>query len=112
MLAHGQLGRFGDRWQVAHPDVLDGRLAGAGLLPVYPLARGLTQGRLRAIARAALDRLPAALPEWLPRAILDRDGWPAWGEAVRALHRPATPADLEDSLKRPLTYPTETWRRF
>jgi ATP-dependent DNA helicase RecG len=93
VLIHGQLGRFGDRWQMAHPDLLDPRRAAEGLLPVYPLVHGLTQGRLRNVARAALERLPE-LPEWLSPA-LRRQGWPGWAEAVCAVHRPQAPEDLD-----------------
>ena len=35
------------------------------------------------------------MPEWLPSEIVHRHGWPGWAEAVRAAHRPATPAALE-----------------
>ena len=85
VLAHGQLGRFGDRWQMVHPDLLAPDQASKGLLAVYPLARGLTQGRLRTAVRAALDRLIQPV-EWLPAALRERQGWPGWSEALRACH--------------------------
>jgi ATP-dependent DNA helicase RecG len=94
VLIHGQLRRFGERWQMTHPELLDARRASDGLLPVYPLVQGLWQGRLRAIARAALDRLPE-LPEWLPAELLARQNWPGWAAATRAVHRPASAAGLE-----------------
>ena len=94
VLIHGQLGRFGDRWQMTHPQLLDPRRAADGLLPVYRLRQGLGQQRLPAIVAAALDRLPD-LPEWLPSELVRRHGWPGWAAAVRAAHRPATPAALE-----------------
>ncbi|MEK0083779.1 ATP-dependent DNA helicase RecG [Benzoatithermus flavus] len=93
VLIHGQLGRFGDRWQMVHPDLLDPRRIGEGLLPVYPLVQGLTQGRLRNVVRAALARVPE-LPEWLSPE-LRRQGWPGWAEALHIAQRPATPEDLD-----------------
>jgi ATP-dependent DNA helicase RecG len=87
VLIHGQLGRFGERWQMVHPDLLDRHRAGDGLLPVYPLVQGLTQGRLRGIVRAALERVPE-LPEWLSPELC-RQGWPGWAEALRAAQLPA-----------------------
>jgi ATP-dependent DNA helicase RecG len=95
-LVHGQLGRFGDRWQIVHPEPIDARQAEGGLLPVYPTVQGLGQGRLRRILRGALERAPA-LPEWLAASVLQRNHWPGWLEAVRAVHRPATAETIEPS---------------
>jgi ATP-dependent DNA helicase RecG len=93
VLVHGQLGRYGERWQMVHPELLDGRHADGRLIPIYPLARGLTQGRLRAVVAAALERLPE-LDDWLPAGLRRDQGWPGWAEAVRAAQRPTTPEDL------------------
>lgn len=93
VLLHGQLGRYGERWQMVHPELLDARQPRDHLVPVYPLARGLTQGRLRAILRAALERLPE-LPEWVPEALRREQGWSGWAQALRTLHRPPTPQAL------------------
>lgn len=93
-LLHGQLARYGGRWQMAHPEILDRRrIPGDHWLAVYPLVRGLTQHRLRALAGAALERVPD-LPEWLPAERLRAAGWPAWADALRAAHRPTSAADL------------------
>jgi ATP-dependent DNA helicase RecG len=90
VLLYGQLGRYGARWQMVHPELLDAKQPWGHFLPVYPLTRGLTQGRLRAILGAGLDRLPE-LPEWLPERLRREQGWPGWAEALRTLHRPPTP---------------------
>jgi ATP-dependent DNA helicase RecG len=95
-LVHGQLGRFGDRWQMVHPEPIDPRQAEGGLLPVYPLVQGLGQGRLRRILRGALERAPT-LPEWLQPSVVRRNRWPGWLEAIRAVHRPATVEAIERS---------------
>ena len=94
VLLHGRLGRYGARWQIPHPEPLDGELAGAGAIPLYPLVQGLGQRRLRRLLGALLDRLPE-LPEWLPHALLGPRGWPSWDQAARLAHRPPAPEGLE-----------------
>src|ERR1043165_8393329 len=55
--------------------------------PVYPLTEGLTLNVARKAAEAALARVPL-LPEWQDEAWLRRQGWPAFGAALSALHQP------------------------
>jgi ATP-dependent DNA helicase RecG len=69
--------------------------------PVWPLVRDLTQGRLAAAVRAALERLPD-LPEWQDAALLRREGWPGFAAALRALQAPDGP--LPDKPRRRLAY--------
>ncbi len=86
---HGRLGRYGDRWQMVHPEPLP---ADGSAVALYPLTEGLTHGRLRGVVAAALARLPE-LPEWQDAALLRRRGWPGWHQALAALHRPDGAAD-------------------
>ena len=69
--------------------------------PVWPLVRDLSQGRLAAAIRAALDRLPE-LPEWLAPALLRREGWPGFAAAIRALQAPE--GTLPEKPRRRLAY--------
>ena len=94
VLIHGQLDRFGEQWQIAHPELLDARQPEEGMLPVYRLVQGLGQRRLRALLRTAISRAPE-LPEWLPVDLLESQEWPSWNGAIGAVHRPADSADLE-----------------
>ena len=87
LLLHGQLGRYGDRWQIAHPEPLDPNPAG-GVIALYPLVQGLGQRRLRRLVAAVLERLPT-LPEWLPPPLLAERDWPGWQAALQLAHRPA-----------------------
>jgi ATP-dependent DNA helicase RecG len=84
--------------QMVHPDrILDER--GAAALPAVEAVYGQTEGlSSRLIARfvgAGLERLPA-LPEWQDQAWLERNGFPPWAEALRALHAPKDPAELSE----------------
>ena len=83
--------------QMVHPDrVVDA--AGFAKLPlidpVYPLTEGLHPNQVRKALDLALDRLPD-LAEWQDAAWLKRNGFPSFAEALRCVHRPASPADLE-----------------
>jgi len=85
--------------QMLHPDrVVDA--AGFAKLPlidpVYPLTEGLHPNQLRKALEVALHRLPD-LAEWQDAAWLKRNGFPSFAEALRAVHHPASPADLEPS---------------
>ena len=85
----GRLDQYGQQLQMVHPDhIAEDSAALAGQLneAVYPLAQGLTQGRIAALVAQAEAAMPA-LPEWIEPALLAREKWPEWREAVRAAHR-------------------------
>src|SRR5205814_2717552 len=64
--------------------------------PVYPLTAGLSPRVLSKAITAALERAPE-LPEWLDPALRARRHWPAWHEALAAVHSPQSEADLAPS---------------
>ena len=83
--------------QMLHPDrVVDA--AGFAKLPlidpVYPLTEGLHPNQVRKAMDLALDRLPV-LPEWQDPAWLSRNASPSFADALRSVHRPATPDDIK-----------------
>ncbi|MCC7346914.1 MAG: ATP-dependent DNA helicase RecG [Variibacter sp.] len=83
--------------QMVHPDrvVAPAELATLPLIePVYPLTEGLWQRQVARAAEGALGKLPT-LPEWQDPAWLAARGWPAFADALRALHRPETVADID-----------------
>jgi ATP-dependent DNA helicase RecG len=83
--------------QMVHPDrVVDkAGLAHLPLVePVYPLTEGLSLNQLRKAAEAALAHVPV-LPEWQDASFVTREKFPAFAEALRTLHYPAEPADVE-----------------
>ncbi len=83
--------------QMVHPDrVVDA--AGFAKLPlldpVYPLTEGLHPNQVRRAIELALERLPA-LPEWQDEAWLSRNAYPSFADALRRLHHPEAPEDVD-----------------
>ena len=69
-----------------------------GLLPIYPLAEGLTQKLLRSAAAEALTRLP--IEETLPSELLCRCGLVSRRELMTGLHRPKDREALWNAQRR------------
>ena len=95
-IVSGRAELFDGMIQIVHPDhVLP--LSEAATLPafepVYPLAAGLTQRAMRKAVVGALARAPV-LPEWIDPALVAREGWPPWHEALAAAHSPPDAAAL------------------
>ncbi|MDR2363617.1 MAG: ATP-dependent DNA helicase RecG [Spirochaetaceae bacterium] len=84
------------------PDRPGGRLQSRNfgrILPVYPLSAGLNQGMLRRLVGSALDQYAAPLEDELPPGIIRREGLASKARAVRAIHFPASPEELELARK-------------
>ena len=86
-------GRCDEARRMVHPDYI----VPAGhpeqmpwIEPVWPLTAGLFAWHLRKPVAEALSRLPE-LPEWHDPALLRREGWPGFAEALRMLHAPEAP---------------------
>jgi ATP-dependent DNA helicase RecG len=82
--------------QMVHPDrvVDEAGFASLPLVePVYPLTEGLPLGNVRRTVDQALEKLPD-LPEWQDAAWVSREQLPPFSDALRALHRPADPANI------------------
>jgi ATP-dependent DNA helicase RecG len=95
-IVSGRIELFDGMRQMVHPDrvVTVEQAATMPLLePVYPLTEGLASGFVRRAAEAALTRLPR-LPEWLDPRLLERERWPDFAAALRAVHAPASPEDF------------------
>ena len=81
--------------QMVHPDrILDERSIGdlPAVEAVYGLTEGVSSRVLGKFVATALERVPA-LPEWQDPSWLARSGFPAFGDALRQLHRPADAAE-------------------
>ncbi|MBV9735334.1 MAG: ATP-dependent DNA helicase RecG [Acidisphaera sp.] len=90
VLVSGRLEGFGGRLSIAHPEQIvpvERAQAMPGIEPVWPLTAGLSPYQMRRSVGKALERLPE-LPEWHDAALLRRESWPGFAEALRALHAP------------------------
>ncbi len=97
-------GKMDDRRQMVHPDHIapaekPGQMP--AIDPVWPLTAGLALWQLRRPMQDALERLPG-LPEWHFPALLKREHWPGFADALRALQAPAEPPSPE--TRRRLAY--------
>lgn len=98
----GRLDLYGQELQIVHPEIV---LPPEELdtipkrEPVYPLAEGLTNNRLRQLIEQAEERVPD-LSEWIEPSVLTREGWPTWKAALETVHR--EPAN--EAVQRRLAY--------
>jgi ATP-dependent DNA helicase RecG len=82
---------------MVHPDrVVDEKgFAALPLIePVYPLTEGVNLNGVRRAMDVALQRVPD-LPEWQDEAWVARERLPRFAEALRALHHPHEPHDVD-----------------
>lgn len=92
-IVSGRLEAWRDELQMAHPDHIvppENAHEIPDLEPVYGLTAGLGPRILRRAVEAALKTAPD-LPEWHEPRLLAARGWPAWRDALAAVH--AAPAE-------------------
>lgn len=99
----GKIEHFRGQLQMTHPDYML-PVKDADQIPefetVYPLTSGLSQKMARKAVVGALATCPK-LPEWLDPAMVDKNQWPNWLEALQHLHAPASKIEAgEDTLHR------------
>ena len=91
IIASGKVDQFGDRLTLPKPDhVVSAESAGLlpGIDPVWPLTAGLFPSQLRTALRQAIALIPD-LPEWHDPALIRRENWPTFRDALAATHLPA-----------------------
>jgi len=94
-------GKFGEGRQMPHPDFIvpaDRAAQLPGIEPVWPLTAGLFAYHLRRPMAEALTRLPD-LPEWHDTALMKRERWPSFAEALRLLQAPEVPPGPEPARR-------------
>jgi ATP-dependent DNA helicase RecG len=94
----GKIDEFNGLLQMNHPD----HIAAPGEMelpvePIYGLTAGLSLKLMRKAVEAALARVPI-LSEWQDPAIIRRDSYPAWRDALMARHQLAELSDLNPEL--------------
>ena len=96
--------KYGDIQSTAFEiEPVSSETSGAGILPVYPLSEGLTQATLRRAVGRAVEEYAPGLEDELPSEIISRDNLLSKAAAVKAMHFPASLAELE-SAKKTLIY--------
>ena len=85
----GKLDQFNNRLQIrdARAVPMAQRAELLRLEPVWPLTEGLKQPRVAHAMALALARVPD-VPEWHDPALLRREAWPSFREALHAIHAP------------------------
>ncbi len=107
-LISGKLEKYQGTPQITHPDYIVDP-ADADELPlleaVYPLTAGLSAKLLRKAISEAVKRLPV-LPEWHDKALMAREGWPSFNDALYTVHHPHTDENLavDDKARERLAY--------
>jgi ATP-dependent DNA helicase RecG len=97
----GEARRSSQGLEFVHPeyrraDAPAAKAAAEHLTPIYPATEGITQGRLRQLVLAALDRLSTEeLPDWLPPPLLADANLPSLRAALEYVHRPPSDASVE-----------------
>jgi ATP-dependent DNA helicase RecG len=92
LLVSGKLDVFNGRLTIAHPEhvvPIDQPERIPIIEPVWPMTAGLWPRQIAAGLAQALATLPE-FPEWHDPALLRREKWPPFGEAIRAVQTPAT----------------------
>ncbi len=102
LLVSGKIEKFGDRLTIPHPEHMlpaDRADRLADIEPVWPLTAGLWPRQVAAAMARALALVPD-LPEWHDPALLRREKWPAFAEALRDVQAPGAlpPPQLRDRL--------------
>jgi len=93
LLVSGKVEAFNGRITIPHPEhVLSLAMADRMpvIEPVWRLTAGLWPRQVAGAMRQALSRLPA-FPEWHDPALLRREKWPSFADALRLLQTPAEP---------------------
>lgn len=97
VVVSGKVSWYNGRPSMVHPDhILAEADAGELMLyePVYPLTGGLSPKVLRKAIDTALAEVPA-LAEWSDPHLVAQNAFPDFASAVRRLHRPEDPTDLD-----------------
>ena len=90
LLVSGKLDSFNGRLTIAHPEhvvPIDQADRIPAIEPVWPLTAGLWPRQIAAGLAQALDLLPD-LPEWHDPALLKREKWPPFNDALRTVQAP------------------------
>ena len=92
----GQLQIENPEWEALDEDSLHTRR----LVPVYPTTDKLPQRLVRRVVREAVEAFADRLPEPLPEELWRRLRLPEMGQALRQVHSPDSPREVESARRR------------
>ncbi len=104
LLVSGKIERYGDRLTIPHPEHMvpaDRPDRVPNIEPVWPLTAGLWPRQVAMAMARALDLVPV-FPEWHDAALLRREKWPGFADALRAVQIPTALPD--PGLRKRLAY--------
>ncbi len=90
LLVSGKIDAFNGRITIAHPEHMvpaDQPEKLPAIEPVWPLTAGLWPRQVASAMAQALALVPD-LPEWHDKALMQREKWPGFGEALRLVQAP------------------------
>ncbi len=98
-LVHGAVRKRGGQWELGNPtcESADSALHGGRIVPVYPAVGKMGSISLRHLLDSVLAQvdLDSALPDRLPRALLEHHDLVSLPQALTEVHRPPEEADVE-----------------
>jgi ATP-dependent DNA helicase RecG len=90
-IVSGRIDEYRGERQMSHPDFVMDPAKGEfppPVEPIYPLTAGLTNKRVHATVKAALDLIPDELPEWIDGPLVEKENWPTFKAAMQTVHAP------------------------
>ena len=89
-------------FSIVHPDLyfsdaVTEAVEAPGMLPVYGLTAGLTQGVMRKLVGCALNGVKGSLVDILPRSILEEAGFSRRWDVFAAAHSPDSPEESKSA---------------
>lgn len=100
-IVSGKITEWQGERQMSHPDFVMDPAKGEfppPVEPIYPLTAGLTNKRVHASTKSAVDLIDDSLPEWIDPNLLTRNSWPSFKKAMQGVHAPE--AFDEEAIKR------------
>ncbi|MGO8669881.1 MAG: ATP-dependent DNA helicase RecG [Capsulimonadaceae bacterium] len=85
-------------WETFNPD--RDSLSAERIVPIYPLAEGVVQDKLRKAAHTAVSKYAHLVPDRLPALLRDRQSLPSMDAAVRDIHFPVNEPALANARRR------------
>ena len=84
---YGQVSQVRTGLSMAHPQFTPAEERETGIVPVYPLTKGITQRDIRSMQKQ-VSPLYETIAEFLPEELIRRNRLISPGEAIRAIHSP------------------------